>query len=72
MAIIGFLFLCCLNLVFTVGCIANFCFGGGDVGLLLTGWVSPWTKFFGICLMALCIWFWYLLYINSPIGLVVK
>jgi len=64
--LIGFLFLCGLNTAFSAVVIFNLIFGGGDLGPLLTGWVNWEKKVFGVCILVLNIYFWYLLFINSP------
>ena len=69
MEIIGFLFLCVLNMYLSITVIFIFAHGGGDLGPLLTGWVSTWEKLSGIGLLISNIFLWYILYQIAPFTL---
>ena len=72
MEVIGFLFLCALNGMYSMAAYSNLAFGGGDLGPLLTGWVHWSAKVFGLGIIAINAWLWYILYSSSPFTITVS
>lgn len=68
--VIGFLCFVLANGCFSFICILNLCFGGGDLGSLMGGWVSLETKLLGLLMLAVNIYFWALIVGISPFKLV--
>jgi len=67
MAIVGFIVLAVVNGWFTVGALFNLLYGGEEFGPLLPSSVHWKYKVIGLAIAAANLFFWYLLFINSPL-----